>query len=61
MKRASAPTKCSTSMMWPLPAMAPRVANTTDSTVADSISASTAMPMVTVVRAMVTSRSTQVR
>ena len=48
-------------MMWPLPAMAPRVANTTVSTVADSISASTAMPMVTVVRAMATSRSTQVR
>ena len=48
-------------MMWPLPAMAPRVANTTDSTVADSISTSTAMPMVTVVRAMATRRSTQVR
>ena len=48
-------------MMWPLPAMAPRVANTTDSTVADSIRTSTAMPIVTVVRAIETRRSTQVR
>ena len=38
-----------------------RVANTTDNTVAVSISASAAMPIVTVVRAMITSRSTHVR
>ena len=61
MKAASAPTKCSTSMMWPLPAIAPRVANTTESTVADSIRTSTAMPIVTMVRAIETRRSTQVR
>ena len=61
MKVASAPTKCSTSMMWPLPAMAPRVAKTTDSTVADSIRMSTPMPIVTVVCAIDTRRSTQVR
>src|SRR5690606_2928065 len=61
MKRASAPTKCRTSMMCPLPAMAPRVAKTTVSTVAASMSARTASPIVTVECAMATSRSTQVR
>ena len=41
--------------------MAPRVAKTTVSTVAVSMSTSAAAPSVTVVRAIDTNRSTQVR
>ena len=56
-----APMKCSTSTIGRLVAIAPRVANVTDSTVAASISASTPMPPITELRAIDRMRSIQAR
>ena len=61
MKPSLAPTKCSTSTIGRLVAMAPRVAKVTDSMVATSISTSTPMPIAMAVRAMVRNRSIQPR
>ena len=56
-----APMKCSTSMMWRLVAMAPRVAKETDRMVAASTSARMAMPPPIAVPAIARMRSTQPR
>ncbi|MOA35629.1 hypothetical protein D3C78_1570960 [compost metagenome] len=60
-KLLSAPTKCSTSTICRLPESAPRVANTTVSTMAVKTRMRTPTPIMTVVLAMETSLSTQVR
>ena len=61
MKPSVAPMKCSTSTIGRLAAIAPRVANATDSMVAATISSSTPMPPRIVVLAMARIRSIQVR
>src|SRR5262245_11770151 len=61
MKERRAPTKCRTSTMGRLVAMAPRVANITDSTVAARTSASTPMPSATALLATPRIRSIQPR
>ena len=61
MKPSLAPTKCSTSMIWRLADIAPRVANITDSIVAASTSPRIASPTATALRAIARMRSTQPR
>ena len=61
MKPFLAPTKCNTSITGLLVAMAPRVANVTDSMVAAIIRISTPTPAATAVPAMVRMRSIQPR
>ena len=61
MKASSAPTRCRTSTLSRLPAMAPRVAKATASAAAVSTSSTTAMPDRMMVLAMVESRRSQSR
>ena len=61
MKLSLAPMKCSTSITGRLVAMAPRVANVTDSMVATSTRISTPIPAATAACAIARMRSTKPR